>query len=77
MTKRQRKQTDKNTMRDSLTNKRVGSKEVIWVGNAIDYVKKQGYLVIKPRTINELEFIVTYGSMIIMLIPLIFRMGAI
>lgn len=73
MTKRQRQQTDKNTMRDALTNKRVGSKEVIWVGNAIDYVKKQGYLVIRPKLINELEFMVTYGSMAIMFIPLLIK----
>ena len=74
MTKRQRKIQDKNTMRDALTNKRIGSKEVIWIGNAIDYVKKQGYLVIRPRVINEFEFAVAMTSSVMLLMPFIVRM---
>ena len=41
---------DKNTMRDCLTNRRIGNKEVICVENAIDYIKKMGYIVIRPTT---------------------------
>jgi len=74
MTKRQRKIQDKNTMRDALTNKRIGSKEVIWIGNAVDYVKKQGYLVIRPRVINEFEFAVAMTSSVMLLMPFIVRM---
>jgi hypothetical protein len=63
MTKRNRQKQDKNTMRDALTTKRVGNKEVICVDNAVDYVKKQGYLVIKPRfaisTIYTLLFVLS------------------
>lgn len=61
-------------MRDALTNKRIGSKEVIWIGNAVDYVKKQGYLVIRPRVINEFEFAVAMTSSVMLLMPFIVRM---
>ena len=49
MTKRTRKQKSKNEIRDSLTYRLIGNKEVIWVNNAVDYVKKMGYIVIKPK----------------------------
>lgn len=50
--------SDKNSMRDALTNKRIGNKEVICVDNAIEYIKKQGYLVIQPKFIKEITMIV-------------------
>jgi hypothetical protein len=46
MTKQTRKLQDKNVVRDCLTNRRIGNKEVVIVDNAIDYVKKQGYIYI-------------------------------
>lgn len=48
-----RNKSDKNKMRDALTGKRIGNKEVIIVENAVDYVKKQGYLVVRPRFIEQ------------------------
>lgn len=67
MTRRQRQKENKNTLRDTLTNKRVGNKEVITVDNAIDYVKKQGYLVIIPRRVEELAMITFYISFILLI----------
>lgn len=39
-----------------MTGKIIYNKEVICVENAIDYVKKQGYLVIKPRSVQQIAY---------------------
>lgn len=67
MTKRQRKLQEKNAIRDTLTNKRISNnKEVVCVENAIDYVKKQGYLVIRPKGIELFNY--AFISLFILLI---------
>lgn len=48
---------DKNSVRDCLTGKRIGNKEVITIDSAIDYVKKQGYVVSKPKIIQDVTMI--------------------
>lgn len=49
MTKRNRLKMDKNNVRDALTGKRISpNKEVIEIANAIDYVKKMGFLILRP-----------------------------
>lgn len=54
MTKRTRKLKDKNKVFDAITGKRISpNKEVICVANAIDYVKKQGYIVTLPKQYNS------------------------
>ena len=63
MTKRTRNLLDKNVIRDSLTNKRIGNnREVICTDNAIDYVKKQGYIVSKPvdYSLTLMAFILSF-----------------
>jgi hypothetical protein len=67
MTKRTRKQKDKNVVIDCLTYKRIGNKEVITIDNAIDYVKKMGYIVIKPKMIQEMIYFSTLCSSIILI----------
>lgn len=57
---------DKNSVRDALTGKRIGNKEVISVDNAIDWVKKQGFIVIQPNR-NILTMLAVLMSLVLLI----------
>lgn len=58
MTKQKRKVLNKNYARDIMTNKLIGNNTPVIIAreeNVIDFVKKLGYLVIKPRIVQEIR----------------------
>lgn len=47
----------KNKQRCAISNKIVENKEVVLVDYALDYVKKQGYIILKPQKKEEIKFL--------------------
>lgn len=61
MTKQNHKQNLKNALRDAYDNKIINHQEVIKTNNAIDWVKKQGYIVELPKEVlNAFGFFIMF-----------------